>query len=84
MIFQIFDEKSILIFECPGYQNSLTVLYSQVRTPSTTIKSTRHIPSAPERILDAPEIIDDYCKYLNFKYLKLSARLIEYKVITPV
>lgn len=23
-------------------------------------KSTRHIPSAPERILDAPEVVDDY------------------------
>ena len=23
-------------------------------------KATRHIPSAPERILDAPEVVDDY------------------------
>lgn len=47
-----------------GYQNSLTVLYSQGRTPNTVTKATRHIPSAPERILDAPEIIDDYCKHM--------------------
>jgi cell division cycle protein 20 (cofactor of APC complex) len=26
-------------------------------------KAFRHIPAAPERILDAPELIDDY--YLN-------------------
>ena len=27
------------------------------------VKSARHIPSAPERILDAPDMVDDY--YLN-------------------
>ncbi|XP_067892470.1 cell division cycle protein 20 homolog [Heterodontus francisci] len=46
-----------------GYQNNLKVLYSQSATPSSTKKSTRYIPSMPERILDAPEIRNDY--YLN-------------------
>jgi cell division cycle protein 20 (cofactor of APC complex) len=47
-----------------GYQNSLKVLYSQSSSKRTdTIKSTRHISSAPTRILDAPDMIDDY--YLN-------------------
>jgi cell division cycle 20, cofactor of APC complex len=47
-----------------GYQNSLKVLYSQQAGKKTaTIKPTRHIASAPVRILDAPDLLDDY--YLN-------------------
>ncbi len=47
-----------------GYQNGLKVLYSQSsKTPGSCKKTTRHIPQVPERILDAPEILDDYCKY---------------------
>ncbi|XP_020292214.1 cell division cycle protein 20 homolog isoform X2 [Pseudomyrmex gracilis] len=46
-----------------GYQNPLKVLYSQTKTPASARASTRYIPQAPDRILDAPEIIDDY--YLN-------------------
>lgn len=45
-----------------GFQNPMKVLYSQNATPSY-IKSTRYIPQAPDRILDAPDIVDDY--YLN-------------------
>ena len=46
-----------------GYQNTLKVLYSQGKKNEVVVKSTRHIPSAPVRILDAPNMIDDY--YLN-------------------
>lgn len=48
-----------------GYENSLKVLYTanKAKLNKQVAKSTRHIPSGPERILDAPEIIDDY--YLN-------------------
>jgi cell division cycle protein 20 (cofactor of APC complex) len=49
-----------------GYQSSLKVLYSQQPGKKSTIelaKTTRHIPSAPVRILDAPDLVDDY--YLN-------------------
>lgn len=46
-----------------GYQSSLKVLYTQNRGAAPKVKTTRHIPSAPERILDAPELVDDY--YLN-------------------
>lgn len=46
-----------------GYQNGLKVLYTQNRSAATKVKSTRHIPSAPERILDAPGLVDDY--YVN-------------------
>lgn len=46
---------------------SHSVLYSQSTTAATAPASrkrvTRTIPSAPERILDAPEFVDDY--YLN-------------------
>lgn len=51
-----------------GYQNGLRVLYSQnkggsSRASSASARPTRHIPSAPVRILDAPDLLDDY--YLN-------------------
>ncbi|XP_051554744.1 cell division cycle protein 20 homolog [Myxocyprinus asiaticus] len=45
-----------------GYQNNLKVLYSQVPTPVSSKKS-RYISSVPERILDAPDIRNDF--YLN-------------------
>jgi len=54
-----------------GYQNNLRVLYSQNRATGSSkaapaaaaVKPTRHIPSAPIRVLDAPDLVDDY--YLN-------------------
>ncbi|KAK3602383.1 hypothetical protein CHS0354_026271 [Potamilus streckersoni] len=47
-----------------GYHNGLKVLYSSCKTPIINAKKTvRHIPQVPERILDAPEVLDDY--YLN-------------------
>ena len=44
-----------------AHQNDLRVLYSQTKVP--VAKMTRHIPQAPDRILDAPDIVNDY--YLN-------------------
>jgi len=46
-----------------GYQSSLKVLYSAQGAKKEVVKPTRHIPSAPIRILDAPDMLDDY--YLN-------------------
>ncbi|XP_028401139.1 cell division cycle protein 20 homolog [Dendronephthya gigantea] len=47
-----------------GYLNDLRVLYCQNKTPGTSAKkNSRFISPAPERILDAPDLIDDY--YLN-------------------
>lgn len=46
-----------------GYQNHLKVVYTQSKTPASVKGSTRYIPQAPDRILDAPDICDDY--YLN-------------------
>eukprot|EP01038_Epipyxis_sp_PR26KG_P007697 gene7697-10468_t len=45
------------------YQNSLKILYSQQGAKKEVVKSTRHISSTPFRILDAPDMLDDY--YLN-------------------
>lgn len=42
------------------HQNPLRVVYS-VKTPMSTKSATRYIPQSPERILDAPDIINDYC-----------------------
>ncbi|XP_014286017.1 cell division cycle protein 20 homolog isoform X1 [Halyomorpha halys] len=44
-----------------GHQNPLKIVYSQSKTPKNAL--TRYIPQAPDRILDAPDILDDY--YLN-------------------
>lgn len=45
--------------------NTMRVMYTQNKTKRSTAtsKPSRHIPSAPTRILDAPELMDDY--YLN-------------------
>lgn len=45
-----------------GHINPLKVVYS-VKTPMSTKSGSRFIPNAPERILDAPDIVNDY--YLN-------------------
>lgn len=54
---------SHITFFIIGHANALKILYSSSKNPGSTKKATRHIPQAPERILDAPEILDDYCKY---------------------
>ncbi|XP_054145945.1 cell division cycle protein 20 homolog [Melozone crissalis] len=46
-----------------GYQNNLKVLYSQKMAPGSSKKNSRYIPSKPDRVLDAPEMFNDY--YLN-------------------
>lgn len=46
-----------------GMQNNLAALYSQNAAQRPAKKNFRNIPQAPERILDAPELLDDY--YLN-------------------
>ena len=46
-----------------GYRNNLNVLYSHNKHASTSVKPVRHIPQTAERILDAPDMLDDY--YLN-------------------
>nr|XP_014352156.1 PREDICTED: cell division cycle protein 20 homolog [Latimeria chalumnae] len=43
-----------------GYQNNLKVLYSQKVTPGSSKKSSRYIPTVPDRILDAPALRNDF------------------------
>ena len=45
-----------------GHSNGLKVLYTHSQSPISKT-NTRHIPQAPDRILDAPDIVNDY--YLN-------------------
>ena len=53
----------ILFYNSTGYQNNLKVLYSQGATPSSS-KKTRYISSVPDRILDAPDLRNDFCEIL--------------------
>eukprot|EP00884_Botryococcus_braunii_P000111 jgi/Botrbrau1/100/Bobra.0022s0089.1 len=46
-----------------GHLNNLLPLYTQNAGPHPGRKAYRHLPQAPERILDAPDLLDDY--YLN-------------------
>jgi len=46
-----------------GYDNNLKSLYTENAGPSVCKKQFRHIPQTQERILDAPDLVDDY--YLN-------------------
>lgn len=46
------------------HQNPLRVVYS-VKTPMSMKSGTRFIPSSPDRILDAPDIINDYCRCIK-------------------
>jgi len=47
-----------------GHHNNMRVLYTQNRVSAPVSKKAfRHIDSAPARILDAPDLMDDY--YLN-------------------
>ena len=46
-----------------GHINQLASLYTQNAGNRPAKKTFRAVPSAPERILDAPDLVDDY--YLN-------------------
>ena len=45
-----------------GHQNTLRVLYCQSKPTAPKVKSVRYIPQAEDRILDAPELLNDFCK----------------------
>lgn len=62
------SKKRILAFQSKApappdsHLNPMRVVFS-AKTPSSSKSGSRYIPSNPERILDAPDIINDY--YLN-------------------
>ena len=52
----------------PGVLNSMRVLYSASQASAqkaAAAATTRHIPQQPERILDAPELLDDFCEFVG-------------------
>ena len=63
------DSSRVLAFRnkapapASGYHSSLKVLYSQNKAKAKLARPTRTIADAPTRILDAPDLVDDY--YLN-------------------
>ena len=46
-----------------GHQNHLKVLYCQSKPSAPKARASRHIPQSADRILDAPGLYDDFCKY---------------------
>lgn len=46
-----------------GHDNNLRTLYTENLGPAPSKKQFRHIPQTQDRILDAPDLVDDY--YLN-------------------
>ncbi|KAK9841266.1 hypothetical protein WJX74_002821 [Apatococcus lobatus] len=46
-----------------GHENHIMGLYTNNHGPRPAKKSSRTLPTAPERVLDAPDLVDDY--YLN-------------------
>lgn len=43
-----------------GQANNLKVLYSSSNQSASSKKTGRHIPTQPDRILDAPDVLNDY------------------------
>ena len=57
-----FSYYIICVLSIVDYVNKLKVVYSQKVKKGGTQKPSRVISNVPERILDAPEVRDDYCK----------------------
>lgn len=57
--FRIISYKNKAPLPPEGHSNNLRVVYSACKTTSTK-KPSRYIPNQPERILDAPDIKNDY------------------------
>lgn len=60
-----------------SHTNPLKVVYS-IKTPISTKSGSRYIPTTSDRILDAPDIINDYCKYtfIVVKRISIGVRLL--------
>lgn len=57
--------KTLKLTAALGYQNHLRVLYCQSKPTVPKGRATRHISQAADRILDAPGLCDDFCKYTD-------------------
>ena len=47
-----------------GHESSVKAVYKHCTSPKTR-RVARAIPQVPERILDAPEVVDDFCNNNN-------------------
>jgi cell division cycle protein 20 (cofactor of APC complex) len=66
-VFEGREKSKILAFKAkapvPALQSNMQVLYSTNKQCTGKPKATRHIPQQAEKVLDAPDMVDDY--YLN-------------------
>ena len=66
----VFDQPQNLkvlccYYVCSDQPSNLNVLYSTGKmTAPKPSSSIRHIPSKPENVLDAPVVLDDYCRLI--------------------
>ena len=79
--------KILQIHNKPSESEFSDNIKSMYTTTTTTVKKITHrvIPSAPERILDAPEFKDDYCEpspNLNLKFFltNLNKMILRFKL----
>ena len=57
--------KVLYYYVRSGQPSNLNVLYSTGKmTAPKPSSSIRHIPSKPENVLDAPVVLDDYCRLI--------------------
>jgi cell division cycle protein 20 (cofactor of APC complex) len=54
--------KGLKLDKFSGHFNNLKVVYSKKVFSGANQGPARTIPQVPDRILDAPELLDDYCK----------------------
>lgn len=52
-----------------AFVDNMKILYQGSTINSVKKNTTRYIPSAPEKILDAPDFKDDYCKKNKFFFI---------------
>ena len=62
-MFQYYIDLCNFCIILTGYYNNLKVLYSASKSVPGKGPSHRYIPTVADRILDAPYLRDDYCKF---------------------
>ena len=50
---------------CSSFNLLLQVLYSSTKKNNSEQCKSRYIPSAAVRVLDAPDLANDFCGFLN-------------------
>lgn len=52
-----------------NYSASMSASFNASSVRSSQKKPSHPIPTSAERILDAPSLVDDYCKYVYFSLM---------------